>query len=114
MAMLEAYATLGGDDGLTEDSMRIACGLKARNRTEDAARSHRQPAQPGRRSAQGLAGSCGCHYGAFSKRRQGLLHTEHVQVLGLAAGSSTLGQGDCLETLGSSLLAGWQLRTASR
>ncbi len=34
---IEAYAALGGDDGLTEDSMRISCGLKARDRRQDVA-----------------------------------------------------------------------------
>ena len=34
---IEAYAALGGDDGLTEDSMRMACGLKARDRRNDVA-----------------------------------------------------------------------------
>jgi hypothetical protein len=34
---IEEYAALGGDDGLTEDSMRISCGLKARDRRNDDA-----------------------------------------------------------------------------
>ncbi len=33
--MIEQYAALGGDDGLTEDSMRLACGLKLRDRSKD-------------------------------------------------------------------------------
>jgi hypothetical protein len=33
---IEAYAALGGDGGLTEDSMRMACGLQSRDRTKDA------------------------------------------------------------------------------
>ena len=32
---LEKYAALGGDGGLTEDSMRLACGLKARERQQN-------------------------------------------------------------------------------
>jgi hypothetical protein len=34
---IESYAALGGDAGLTEDSMRIACGLQARDRRGDVA-----------------------------------------------------------------------------
>lgn len=34
---IEAYAALGGDDGMTEDCMRLACGLSARNRRNDIA-----------------------------------------------------------------------------
>jgi hypothetical protein len=36
--LIEDYAALGGDDGLTEDKMRFACGLKPRDRRnqEDA------------------------------------------------------------------------------
>jgi len=33
--MIEAYAALGGDGGLTERSMRIACGLPPRDRRDD-------------------------------------------------------------------------------
>jgi hypothetical protein len=33
---IEAYAALGGDGGLTEDSMRMACGLQPRDRSKDA------------------------------------------------------------------------------
>lgn len=33
--MIENYAALGGDEGLTEDMLRLACGIKARNRTDD-------------------------------------------------------------------------------
>ncbi len=32
---IENYANLGGDQGLTEDAMRQACGLPPRNRTQD-------------------------------------------------------------------------------
>ena len=34
--MIEHYAALGGDEGLTEDMLRLACGIQARNRTDDA------------------------------------------------------------------------------
>jgi len=36
-ARIEAWAALGGDGGLTEDSMRIACGLPLRDRREEQA-----------------------------------------------------------------------------
>ncbi len=35
--MIEEYAALGGDDGLTEKTMRLACGLKERDRRQDLA-----------------------------------------------------------------------------
>lgn len=35
-AMIERYAALGGDGGLTEDSMRLACGLQLRDRRTEA------------------------------------------------------------------------------
>ena len=35
--MIESYCNLGGDQGLTEDKMRIACGLPPRQRAEIAA-----------------------------------------------------------------------------
>ena len=35
--MIEAYADLGGDEGVTEDCMRMACGLALRDRQKDAA-----------------------------------------------------------------------------
>ncbi len=31
VSMIEEYAALEGDDGLTEDTMRKACGLKPRD-----------------------------------------------------------------------------------
>ena len=34
-AMIENYAALGGDGGLTEDTLRLACGLPVRSRRED-------------------------------------------------------------------------------
>ncbi len=36
-AMIENYAALGGDGGLTEDSMRLTCGVKMRERVSDVA-----------------------------------------------------------------------------
>ena len=38
--MIESYASVGRDDWLTEDSMRIACGLRLRDRAEPAAPGH--------------------------------------------------------------------------
>jgi hypothetical protein len=35
--LIEQYAALGCDDGLTQDMMRMVCGLKSGNRTHDAA-----------------------------------------------------------------------------
>ena len=37
LEMLEAYCSLGGDNGLTEDKMRVACGLAPRRRDADTA-----------------------------------------------------------------------------
>jgi hypothetical protein len=34
---IESYAALGGDGCLTEDSMRLACGLQPRDRTKEVA-----------------------------------------------------------------------------
>lgn len=37
LEMIEAYCSLGGDSGLTEDKMRVACGLAPRRRDADTA-----------------------------------------------------------------------------
>ena len=33
--LIEDYAALGGDGGVTEDVMRLSCGMRTRNRTDD-------------------------------------------------------------------------------